>query len=57
MPQRKITALVAPPSPPLAMKTVIGRRIATPLVPPRPGSTPMTRPRKQPIARSMRLKG
>ncbi len=33
-----------PGSEPCAMKTVIGRRIATPLVPPSPGSTPMTRP-------------
>src|SRR5712671_1239458 len=33
-----------PGSEPCAMNTVIGKRIATPLVPPSPGSTPMTRP-------------
>src|SRR5258708_9801104 len=45
-PARRMTALVGLVR---AMITVIGRRIATALVPPRPGRTPTTSPRAMPM--------
>src|SRR5215211_6331817 len=57
MPARKITALVGPLALVLAMKTDRGSRMATPLVPPRPGNTPITSPRKQAMSSSTRLYG
>ncbi len=39
------------------MLKVSGRRIATPLAPPRPGSTPMMTPRQMPTTITMMLKG
>jgi len=50
-PARRMTALVGSVR---AMMTVIGRRIATALVPPRPGRTPTTSPRTTPT-NSMRM--
>src|SRR5437867_460587 len=46
MPARKMIAVTSfdPGSAPFLMKRLMGRRIATPLVPPSPGSTPMTSP-------------
>jgi len=40
-----------------AMMTVIGRRIATALVPPSPGSTPTTRPSMTPTKSMKMLNG
>jgi len=47
MPARKMIAVTSfdPGSAPFLMKRLIGRRIATPLVPPSPGRTPITSPR------------
>ena len=39
------------------MLKVSGNRIATPLAPPRPGSTPMMMPSTMPITITMMLKG
>jgi hypothetical protein len=39
------------------IEKVNGKRIATPLAPPRPGKTPITTPSKMPITITMMLKG
>src|SRR5439155_631007 len=59
MPARRMTAVVAfaPAMSPRAMTTLIGRRIATPPVPPSPGSTPMTTPTVTPITRNAQVTG
>ena len=53
-PASRMTALVGLVR---AMMTVIGRRIATALVPPRPGSTPTTSPRITPMKSMKMLNG
>jgi len=53
-PARRMTALVGLVR---AMMTVIGRRIATALVPPSPGSTPTTRPSMTPTKSMKMLNG
>src|SRR5258705_1194000 len=54
MPDSRMMAEVAAPGC-WAMVNVSGRRIATPLAPPRPGSTPMMTPRTMPASISIRL--
>src|SRR5215218_3644454 len=54
MQDSRMIAEVAPPGC-CAMENVSGSRIATPLAPPRPGSTPMSTPRLTPASINMRL--
>src|SRR5688500_10033946 len=56
MQESRMMAEVAPPGV-CAMPKVRGSRIATPLAPPSPGSTPMITPRKTPATRIARLAG
>src|SRR3954466_15507714 len=54
MQESRMMAEVAPPGV-CAMLKVSGSRMATPLAPPRPGSTPMITPRTTPVNISSRL--
>src|SRR5688572_318671 len=56
MQESRMIAEVAPPGV-CAMPKVSGSRIATPLAPPSPGSTPMITPRITPVNISSRLVG
>src|SRR3954469_13600980 len=56
MHESRMIAEVVPPGF-CAMEKVSGSRIATPLAPPRPGSTPMMMPSTTPMNMSSRLNG
>ena len=56
MHESRMIAEVAPPGV-CAMPKVSGSRMATPLAPPRPGSTPMITPRITPVNMSAMLVG